>query len=180
MCYYIPIAGTKSSPIPPATRQSEVGYSSLSLVVTVSSCSVPVLTAWATGLLPPGLEIWGTLWWLWPWAHVTERRAPRADVPGEPAGSAPLRGVGLYLYLKRWKMYMIWRETRVWTLDFFFFFLIVIYLAALGLSCGTRDPQSLLWRVGSSSPTGVWTQAPCIGSTILSHCPPGESLEPTL
>lgn len=37
---------------PPGSQK--VGYNSLALVVTVSSCSVPVLTAWAARLLPLG------------------------------------------------------------------------------------------------------------------------------
>ena len=40
-----------------------------------------------------------------------------------------------------------------------------IYLATLGISCGTQDPCSSLQDVGSSSPTRDETQAPCIGTS---------------
>ena len=59
-----------------------------------------------------------------------------------------------------------------------FFFLIFIYLAVLGLSCGTRDLHCGVWDLlveacgifylqcaGSSSLTRDRTCAPCIGST---------------
>ena len=64
---------------PPGSQK--VGYNSLPSVATISSCHFSFLTPWATGLLPPGLEIWGTPWWPQPWAHVTQGRTPRADVP---------------------------------------------------------------------------------------------------
>ena len=56
------------------------------------------------------------------------------------------------------------------------FFLIFIYLAMPGLSCGTWDLQSLLWQVGSSSLTRDWIQAHCIGSTVLTTEPLEKSL----
>ena len=40
-----------------------------------------------------------------------------------------------------------------------------VYLAAPRLSCGTRDLQSSLQHVGSSSLTKDQTQSPCSGST---------------
>ena len=50
-----------------------------------------------------------------------------------------------------------------------------IYLAALGLSCGTRDLWSLLWHAGPSSLTKDWTQTACIASRVLATGPPGKS-----
>ena len=46
-------------------------------------------------------------------------------------------------------------------LSFFFF---KLYLAALDLSCSTRDLQSSLKQMGSNSLTRDRTQVPCIGS----------------
>ena len=59
-----------------------------------------------------------------------------------------------------------------------FFFL--IYLAAVGVSCGIRDLQYSLRHVGSSSLTRNGTPAPCIGSVESVTGPPGKSCKPGL
>ena len=43
------------------------------------------------------------------------------------------------------------------------------YLAATGLSRGTCDVPSSLWRVGSHSLTRDWTQDPVLRAWVLSH-----------
>ena len=52
---------------------------------------------------------------------------------------------------------------------FFFFFLMFIYLAVLGLSCGTRDLRSLLQHVGSSSRPGLESGPPALEVWSFSH-----------
>ena len=51
---------------------------------------------------------------------------------------------------------------------FLFFFLIFIYLAASGFSCGTWDLQSSLRRMWFSSLTRDWTLPPALGAWSLS------------
>ena len=54
-----------------------------------------------------------------------------------------------------------------------FFFLIFIYLAAVGFSCSMWDPQ--LQHVGSSSVTTDQTQSPAVGAWSFSHLTTKES-----
>ena len=61
-----------------------------------------------------------------------------------------------------------------------FFFLMFIYLAALGFSCGTQDLQSSLQDVGSSSLTQDQTWAHCIESAVLATGPPEKSRDSRL
>lgn len=49
-----------------------------------------------------------------------------------------------------------------------FLFLIFVYLALLGLRCGIRDLQPLLWRVGSGSLTPDGARAPALGTQSVS------------
>ena len=77
-------------------------------------------------------------------------------------------------------VFLLWRNVCLGLLPVFLFSsLILIYLAALGLSCGRQDLPSLFWHegsfscgmnawlqhVGSSSLTRDRTQVPWIGST---------------
>ena len=80
--------------------------------------------------------------------------------PGEGKGY-PLQYSGLENSVDYIVHGVVKSQTRPSDFDFHF---IHIFMAVRGLSCSTRDLQSPLWHVGSSSLIRNESQAPCIGS----------------